>query len=528
MTEDEKSILEQLKKDKDYEQIFRQFGQKEFLRNVDRKYKKQDIKKLQKEGKFEDIYVKYGKRTYNKDLRRFKQKEIEDVYGKRSIQAIIGRIKLAGAAFLTALGIGSPIGIASSGITTTLNAANHTIQNAEDFREESEENYKEEIQEYEEAIQEYAENINKLNLTDLETIMKVQEDMWATIKGYDNPEIDIAGCQGLDIWIGKKGVCRNMADDVARKLNAINPEYNARICSVKSEENNLQFADINRIAFDLDETRKEGGYIGLEVYLPNYMNHEDKLEAINSNHEIVLVDIPEDNLTLVIDPTNAVLGTFQNGKIHILNISTEQKEDKTKRKIWCDLMRREDISAWDIPKEYAKSFLPTKLSKEEIEEKYGVEAQNAALDSANKKEQEYIYQTSKKEQSFKSSLQVNSKEDIYSSEELKDSYETWMAMLDENITNEEFSNILRDAGKWYDSIQYYNDKKEELLGTEILNPSMLIQAELDIDVQYFVNKLNVKKLAIGYTYENEHETNNIMATQDRTKREIQEDLGEEL
>lgn len=520
MTEDERNTLEQLKKDKDYEQIFRQFGQREFLRNVDRKYKKQDIKKLQKEGRFEDIYVKYGEKTYNKDLRRFKQKEIEDAYGKRSIQAIIGRIKLAGAAFLTALGIVTPIAI----VTTTLDSANHTMQNAETFREESEEKYKEDIQEYEEAIQEYAENINKLNLTELEIIMKVQEDMWAIIKGYDDPEIDIAGCQGLDIWNGKKGVCRNMADDVTRKLNAINPEYNARICNVKSEENNLQFADINRIVFDLDETKKEGGYIGLKVHLPIYMNQD----AIDSNHEIVLVDISKENLTLVIDPTNAVLGTFENGKIHILNISTEPKEDKTKRKTWCDLMKREDISVLDIPKEYVKSFLPTKLSKEEIEEKYGVEAQNAALDSANKKEQEYIYQTSKKEQSFKSSLQVNSKENIYSIDELKDSYETWMAMLDENITNEEFSNILKDAGKWYDSIQYYNGKKEELLGTEILNSSMLIQAELDIDIPSFVNKLNDKKLAIGYTYENEHETNNIMATQDRTKSEIQEDLEEEL
>ena len=212
----------------------------------------------------------------------------------------------------------------------------------------------------------------------------------------------------------------------------------------------------------------------------------------------------------------------------MLNIVPEQRDSMMERRPWVDLIYREDISVWDIPKEYAKSFLPTKLSKEEIEEKYGVEAQNAALDSANKKEQEYIYQTSKKEQSFKSSLQVNSKEDIYSSDELKDSYETWMAMLDENITNEEFSNILKDAGKWYDSIQYYNDKKEELLGTEILNPSMLIQAELDIDVKSFVNKLNDKKLAIGYTYENEHETNNIMATQDSAKSQIQEDLEEEL
>lgn len=521
MTEDEKNTLEQLKKDKDYEQIFRQFGQKEFLKNVDRKYKKQDIKKLQKEGRFEDIYVKYGEKTYNKYLRKFKQKEIEDAYGKRSFKALKGRIKLVGAALLTAVGIGYGT---EEYVQPTLAAANQTMQNAEAFREESEEKYKDEIQEYEEAIQKYAENINKLNLTDFETIMKVQEDMWATIKGYGNSEIDTEACLGLDIGINKKGVCRNMSDDVTRKLNAINPKYNARVCIVKSLEGvQGESADIDTVVYSPKEKQK--AYSDIIIQLPKYIEYTDAMDA---NHVVVLVDIAEDNLTVIVDPTNCKLGVFQNGKIFILNSIQEQQDITMERRPWGDLIFRENISVWDIPKEYAKSFLPTKLSKEEIEEKYGVEAQNAALDSANKKEQEYIYQTSKKEQSFKSSLQVNSKEDIYSSEELKDSYETWMAMLDENITNEEFSNVLKDAGKWYDSIQYYNDKKEELLGTEILNPSMLIQAELDIDVQSFVNKLNDKKLAIGYTYENEHETNNIMATQDSAKSEIQEDLEEEL
>lgn len=506
MTKEEKQTLEQLRKEKDYEQIFKQFGQKEFIRNVDKKYKKDDIKKLQKEGKFEDIYLRYGEKTYNKYLRKFKQKEIEDIYGKISFQALKGRIRLIGLALLTATGVKYGI---EEYLQPTIDSAQYTIKNAEAFREVQEEEYKELIQEYENSIKEYADNINKLKLTDFETIMKVQEDMWASIEGYADPELDVEACLGLDIYASKTGICRNMADDFARKLNAIDPKYNARVCSVKLTEEEVigEMANISKISFDLEEPNKPM-YVGLEVDIPNWK------EITDANHSIVLVDINEDNLTLIVDPTNLSVGVFKNGKIRVLNAISEHQENVMERKVWKDFIFRDDISIYDIPKEYAKSFIPSKLSKEKIEEKYGVEAQNNALMSAEKKEQEYIYQSSKKEESFKSSLQVNSKDNIYSVEEIKNTYETCVEMLDRNITKEEFSKIIQDYGKLYESIQYYNNKKEEMMGAKILNPSMLIQSKLNIDLTSFTNKLSDKKCSIQ-----KNETNNIREMQNGQGRE---------
>ena len=93
MTKEEKDILKKLKKEENYDEIFKQFGQKQFSKNVSRKYKKQDIKKLKKEGKFEDVYLRYGKSQYNRLLNEAKQREIEEVYGKRIAKAIGNKIK---------------------------------------------------------------------------------------------------------------------------------------------------------------------------------------------------------------------------------------------------------------------------------------------------------------------------------------------------------------------------------------------------------------------------------------------------
>ena len=43
MTKQEKQTIKQLRKNKDYEEIYRQFGQKEFVKSVDRKYKEEDV-----------------------------------------------------------------------------------------------------------------------------------------------------------------------------------------------------------------------------------------------------------------------------------------------------------------------------------------------------------------------------------------------------------------------------------------------------------------------------------------------------
>lgn len=109
MTKEENKILKNLKREKKYDEILEQFGQKQFAKSVSRKYKKQDIKKLKREGKFEDIYLRYGKGQYNRLLNEAKQREIEEIYGKRSAKAIGNRVKNRVKAMFGTLLIGTGI-----------------------------------------------------------------------------------------------------------------------------------------------------------------------------------------------------------------------------------------------------------------------------------------------------------------------------------------------------------------------------------------------------------------------------------
>lgn len=493
MTKQEKQTIKQLRKNKDYEEIYRQFGQKEFVKSVDRKYKEEDIKKLMYEGKFEAIYLRYGAKTYNRKLREYKQREIEQIYGKSSIQAIMGRIKLAGVAMLTSIGIGIGTGAFIEGSAITgyaineyIEAANTTIENAEEYREKTKIGYEKEIEQYMKSIENYADYVKVLQLTDLETIMKVQEDMWATIEGYKTPEIDIEACFGLDIGISKKGVCRNMADDVAMKMNAINPKYNARVCSVFVNENVVveERTNIERRSFEIQDLPSYNEE--LIIKRPDYVEWG---EFFSANHAVVLIDIKKDNLTLIIDPTSTLIGIFQDGKIHILNVRETEQDRMQERRPWADLFWRDDISTFDIPKEYIKSFLPAKLSQSEIEEKYGIKAQNEALESASRKEQEYIYNLSKQDKGFKESLQINSTQNIYTVEEIKNTYQKIMQVEEQNVTKEQERQIVEDYYKLDTSVYYYNVKKEELLGAQILNPSMRLQAKVGIDMDNLEEKM---------------------------------------
>ena len=89
--------------------------------------------------------------------------------------------------------------------------------------------YEKEIKEYNKEIKDYANKTKKMNLSDIATIMKVTNDMWENIYAYGKPTMDVDGYLALDMKKDGIGVCRNMADDIANKLNKINPDYNARL-----------------------------------------------------------------------------------------------------------------------------------------------------------------------------------------------------------------------------------------------------------------------------------------------------------
>lgn len=172
-----------------------------------------------------------------------------------------------------------------------------------------------------------------MNLTDLQTVMKVMDDMWENIDGYGEPKIDSPYFPRLDMTEGGVGVCRNMADDVTSKLNAINPEYNARNLSVYLDSEELtsegfSMANIERTILQDNETvvdqdnenQDQDGTDNSEGEKEdkNELTEEqkEKLSKYVGNHMVTAIDLKEEDVTLIIDSTNCNLGVFEDGKIY--------------------------------------------------------------------------------------------------------------------------------------------------------------------------------------------------------------------
>lgn len=166
--------------------------------------------------------------------------------------------------------------------------------------------YAKQIDDYKTRMDNYANELRDMNLTDLQLIMKIIDDMHSNIAGYDNPEIDAIGFLRLDV--GKSsgtGVCRNMSDNVAYILNQVNPIYNARNMSVRMNATKIDVADIDRkVNLNYADNLERQGEL-----LPNFI----------ANHAIVVLDLPSQNYSLVVDPTNPAIGVLADGKIIMLN-----------------------------------------------------------------------------------------------------------------------------------------------------------------------------------------------------------------
>ena len=241
-----KQKIRMLKKEKKYDEIFREFGKNVYAKNVPYLYRRKDIRKLENEGKYEDIFNKYGEKKYNKILEDIVFDEIKEKQGEA--KAVLWRTKNEFKKLLKRTGIG--IGLAASGLVLSIPTFNEA--NVKD----NEIKYEQEIENYDEKIKAYAKEVNEMNLDDVHVFMKVMNDMWSQIQGYKNPEKDIQGFLELDLATENGyGVCRNMASDVARKLNEIDKKYNARTLNVAMGENGkYQLANIQRTLLEENPT----------------------------------------------------------------------------------------------------------------------------------------------------------------------------------------------------------------------------------------------------------------------------------
>lgn len=382
---DKKEEIKRLKKEKNYEEIYRKFGSKEYVKNTPSSYRKKELNKLVKEGKFEDIYSKYGKKVYNNLLSRAKYQEIKENKGRKS--AILWRIKRS----LKLTGL--YLGIASSTFTLSLPVLNASTT------KENEIKYEKEIKNYDNKIKKYAEEVNELKLNDVQVFMKVIDDMWNQIKGYKNPELDLTGFLELDLASEDGyGVCRNMASDVARKLNEINPDYNARTLVVNmGHDGQYKLADVKRKILEENETVDTDS---------SSKDVQNKMSDILGNHVITLVDVKSDNLIVVLDPTNPGIGIYQNGKIEMLNSVKGNELNFDTRKFTTFITSNGYKDGAESVIDFADSYQESKLSPKQIEEKYGLDAQNQALKEVRKIEEAKANKNLSDKESFKESLKV--------------------------------------------------------------------------------------------------------------------------
>jgi len=103
---------------------------------------------------------------------------------------------------------------------------------------------------------------------------------------------------------------------------------------------------------------------------------------------VTLVDVPEDNLTLVLDPTNPGIGIYKDGRIIMLNSPINEETGlavSEPTEIATAISVRGGLDGLGTTiSDYNKSFGKIKFSFEELITKYGLEAQNKALEEVRK------------------------------------------------------------------------------------------------------------------------------------------------
>jgi hypothetical protein len=368
-TEERYNQIMDLRKAKEYDQIFEKYGQNLYNIAVPNSYKRKDIENLLIDGRFEDIYRRYGEAIYNSYIDEMQEMDIYNETGSKP-KSILNRIKNT---FLHRV---APILLSAAITVPSVTVA--TIEKCtSDIKKENSIEYMQEIETYNKKISNYANEINSMNLTDIQIFMKVMNDLWSEIDGYGTPETDIQGYYRLSLDSDKRGVCRHMADDVTAKLNAINPEYNARNIIVYLDANEYHLANIERNIIDNNSTVVEN-----EDRDEDENTESKDTTKITGNHMVTAVDIPNENITLILDTTNPGIGVFKNGKIHMFYTKDGSGiEYKMLGQLFQGLQGTIDMGIDTI-----ESFIPTKYSLEELENLYGTDAQNKALEELSEME----------------------------------------------------------------------------------------------------------------------------------------------
>ncbi len=373
----------QLMKEKKYDEIYQKYGRETYLRVVSNKHQIRDIDKLMDEGRFFELYEKYGEKIYLYYLHEMKKVDVENELGIKFkfnnylfFENMTQNLKIIrNQAAKVMLGLT----IVSGGFSTMISSQyDQVIENNSKV-------YQSEIKDYDEEIKTYAEHINSMNLSDLEIIMKVMNDMWNSIDGYKTPDMyDAIGYPRLALYMDGYGVCRNMADDFTARMNAINPNYEACNLNVylkEAEINNIRRTTLVNYNSIADNSEQE----------ENIDYKSEIISNLTGNHMVSCIKLKEDDVLLIVDPTNPSIGVLKNGEITMLS---NQMMKGIKIKPIGNLMLGSDNR-----KEYLKKLTESLFTAGDIntlKEKYGITSQNETLEEIIEKYSANHYHTRKR------------------------------------------------------------------------------------------------------------------------------------
>lgn len=373
----------QLMKEKKYDEIYQKYGRETYLRVVSNKHQIRDIDKLMEEGRFFELYEKYGEKIYRDYLREMKKVDVENELGIKFkfnnylfFENMTQNLKIIrNQAAKVMLGLT----IVSGGFSTMISSQyDQVIENNSKV-------YQSEIKDYDEEIKTYAEHINSMNLSDLEIIMKVMNDMWNSIDGYKTPDMyDAIGYPRLALYMDGYGVCRNMADDFTARMNAINPNYEACNLNVylkEAEINNIRRTTLVNYNSIADNSEQE----------ENIDYKSEIISNLTGNHMVSCVKLKEDDVLLIVDPTNPSIGVLKNGNIYMLSNQVMFGIDV---KSVGNLMLGTDTRK-NYLKKVTESFF-TNGNLDTLKEKYGITSQNETLEEIIEKYSANHYHTRKR------------------------------------------------------------------------------------------------------------------------------------
>lgn len=372
MKKEDRKNIRKLLKEKQYDRIYKLYGTNTYLRVSPGSHVRKDIKSLMDDGRYFELYEKYGEDIYSKYEKRIMRADIRNEVGikpgfincvffeklKRNLKTVKTMAFTLG--LIAAITPGLFIGLSEMVIND-----NEII-------------YESLIDEYDKEIEEYADYINSLGLTDLEIIVKVMNDMWFNIDGYKNPEeaYDSVGFNRLALYNDGYGVCRNMADDFTARINAINPNYEA--CNLSVYIADADFNNIQRTILETNETVESTDPKEIKEPLID-------LSDFVGNHMVSCVKLKNEDVILIVDPTNPSIGVLENGKIKMLSNAVDGIDIKELGM---------SVLGIDGYLKYQRKILESFTMKSKFDEmngKYGIEAQNDALNDIIEKYDEEHY-----------------------------------------------------------------------------------------------------------------------------------------